>query len=403
MISGKPFLRVFSLLLTPFLLTAAFLAVLTTQEAMPPEFAQQPILPRATPQNPGLAVLARLTEGTEIRAGPGSTYEVVAPIPGGTEVTLIARSRVGNWVEIQTGGDLRNVRGWIQTGYVAMDGIRLSTLTVRVAADADMNTITDPNLLRLFAAPIVPEISESMRVVYAQGQALGNLPNMVVKVGDSNSANPYYLVPIRTHPVELGPYDFLQDAVAFFGPTLPEEFITARVGLNTYSLFDPSWADRADCTRGETPLACEYRLTKPAIAIVMFGPNDIRALNSERYREQMARVVEESLAAGVIPVLTTFSSSERDADLRAQAIRFNLIIVETAGQYQVPLINLWAAAQTLPNYGIGSDGVHMTVGGGRVNFTEGQEARYGVSLQNLLVLHTLDTLRREIITPFSEE
>jgi hypothetical protein len=135
----------------------------------------------------------------------------------------------------------------------------------------------------------------------------------------------------------------------------------------------------------------------------MFGPNDIRALNSERYREQMARLVEESLAAGVIPVLTTFSSSEEDADLRAQAIRFNLIIVEIAGQYQVPLINLWAAAQILPNYGIGDDGVHMTVGGGRVNFTEGQEARYGVSLQNLLVLYTLDTLRREVIIPFNEE
>jgi hypothetical protein len=317
--------------------------------------------------------------------------------PNGTEITITARNRVGNWLEVRTTTASNTVvSGWVLTGYVVMDGIHLSAITVRDLPDADVAAVTNPNLARLYMVPVVPAIDEAMRTVFARGQTVGNNAGVVVKVGDSNSANRYYLTPINTSPVDLGPYDFLLDTVLFFAPALPQEHVTARVGLNAYSLFDPSWST-AQCQSGETPLACEYRLHRPSVAIVMFGPNDIRALNSERWRDQMERLVEESLASGVIPVLTTFSSLESDPDLAQQALRFNLILVEVANQYDVPLINLWSAARSLPNFGIGGDGVHMTVGGGRVNFTEGQEARFGVSLQNLLVLYTLDELRRVVI------
>lgn len=402
MTSGKPIVRVFSLLLTPVLLTVIFLTILTGPASAPQQGDLEPTLTAPPPRSPGVAMLARVAEAAELRAGPGSTYAVLASLPADTPITLTARSRIGNWVEAQTGAALNRISGWVQTGFVAMDGIPLSTLAVRSVADADLNAITDPDLIRLFAAPVIPTVHESMRVVYAQGQMMGNRAEVVVKVGDSNSASPYYLVPLRTGAVELGPYDFLQSAAEFFGPALPETFMTAQVGLNTYSLFDPDWADPGRCRASESPLACEYRLTQPAIALVMFGPNDIRALNSDRYREQMTRLVDDSLTAGVIPVLTTFSSAEEDPDLQAQAIRFNLILLDVAEQARVPLINLWAAAQVLPNDGIGGDGVHMTVGSGRIIFTGGQEARFGVSLQNLLVLTLLDTLRREVIAPVEQ-
>ncbi|MDX1992461.1 MAG: GDSL-type esterase/lipase family protein [bacterium] len=394
----RPYLRVVVLICLPFLLAAAFIAASRAQEATPESTPQaQPLLPRATPQRPSVAIDTVLMEGTEIRLGPGHTYAPIQMFPNGTEITITARNRVGNWLEVRTTTASNTVvSGWVLTGYVVMEGIHLSAITVRDMPDADVAAVTNPNLARLYMVPVVPAIDEAMRAVFTRGQAAGNNAGVVVKVGDSNSANRYYLTPINTSPVDLGPYDFLLDTVLFFAPALPQEHVTARVGLNAYSLFDPSWGT-AQCQSGETPLACEYRLHRPSVAIVMFGPNDIRALNSERWRDQMERLVEESLAAGVIPVLTTFSSLESDPDLAQQALRFNLILVEVANQYDVPLINLWSAARSLPNFGIGGDGVHMTVGGGRVNFTEGQEARFGVSLQNLLVLYTLDELRRVVI------
>jgi GDSL-like Lipase/Acylhydrolase family len=397
MMSNHPYLRVFILIALPIMLAAGFIAATRAQEATPESTAEAPI-PRATVQSPRVAIPTTLLERIEARSGPGDTYAAVGWLAIDTSINVMARNPAGNWVMIfaESGGENgQDITGWVMTGFVDNADLQLSLVPAWDVAPADVTALTDPNLARLYAVPIIPQISEAMQVLYNRGQMMGNTTT-VVKIGDSNSANPYYLTPLNTQPVTLGAYDFLQTTVNFFAPAVPTESIAARVGLNAYSLFDAAWADPAQCESGETPLMCEYRVRQPAIAIVMFGPNDIRALNSERYREQMERLVQETLSVGIIPVLTTFSSNEADEDLRFQALRFNLILIEVANTYQVPLINLWAAARALPNYGIGGDGVHMTVSGGRIDFSAGQEARYGVSLQNLLVLVTLDEIRRAV-------
>jgi hypothetical protein len=71
-----------------------------------------------------------------------------------------------------------------------------------------------------------------------------------------------------------------------------------------------------------------------------------------------------------------------------------------ADEYGVPLINLWRAARDLPGYGLIAGYTHLTAGGmqgGRIQFTNGEEAQYGYALRNLLTLQTLDMLRREVM------
>ena len=56
-----------------------------------------------------------------------------------------------------------------------------------------------------------------------------------------------------------------------------------------------------------------------------------------------------------------------------------------------PVINLWSAARSLPGYGIGSDNIHLTAAGVTVKLGQ-HESRYGIALQNLIVLTTLHEL-----------
>jgi hypothetical protein len=60
-------------------------------------------------------------------------------------------------------------------------------------------------------------------------------------------------------------------------------------------------------------------------------------------------------------------------------------------------MNLWAAARALPEYGLDEDRVHLKHSGfERLKFDTGHETWYGVSLQNLLAIRTLDEIRRAL-------
>lgn len=344
-------------------------------------------------------------EITSVYAGPGVTYPQAGLLPGGTVVRILNRSFTGNWLRVvapdqpQEGGETADLTGWILTGYVEMEGIALSAIGVDDdLPDADPALDPEGDMRdTLYAVPVVPRaVSESMRQVYETGQAAGNQDDVVVKVGDSNSANRLYLNPIGQGNYDLGPYDFLADTVDHFAASLDRRSVAAQVGLNAFSVFDPFWANSNDCQPNETPLACEYRTQQPFAAVILFGPNDLRVLNSEDYETQMRRIIEDTMAAGVIPVLSTFSANP-DAAMYGQALRFNVILVDLAAEYGAPVVNLWLATGLLPNRGIGDDDVHLTAAGEAVDFSGGREARFGVPLQNLIVLHTLDVLRRELV------
>lgn len=94
----------------------------------------------------------------------------------------------------------------------------------------------------------------------------------------------------------------------------------------------------------------------------MFGPNDVRSMTEDKYAGQMRQIIEDSLEHGVIPVISTFSAHP-DEEFFWQSINFNLQLVSLAEEYQIPLINLWAAARILPEYGLDRDKVHLKVSG----------------------------------------
>ncbi len=255
--------------------------------------------------------------------------------------------------------------------------------------------ITRAQEIALDALPIVPQPTARTYAIFQRGQTLGRAPDVLSKVGDCNSVAWIFLYPFGEDQYDLGDYAELQETVTFFHDAFAQRSHAANNGLNVYSVLDPLWADTA-CESGETPLHCEYRLRNPALAVIMFGTNDMLVLTPQQFDEGLRRVVEESAQAGVIPVLSTFP---RNLAYPERSVLFNQIVARVATDEDVPLINLWRALEPLPSHGVNpEDGFHLSGPLTRAgDFSSVDNLRTGHPVRNLVTLQTLDILRREVL------
>ncbi|MEO8393706.1 MAG: hypothetical protein ABI700_12015, partial [Chloroflexota bacterium] len=204
--------------------------------------------------------------------GPGITYLQLARIPAGVPMTIIERNSIGTWVHIQRKNDdgAMIYDGWIISGYLNFDlGFHFSDVPINTTlpdadADSDMSQLHD-----LYLAPVIPTLSDAMREVYRHGHDdLRNYSHVITKVGDSMTADDLYLMPMSRDDNVLGPYDYLGDTITYFGASTAVASVAARIGMTTYTVFDPGWADKAVCHPRETPLDCEYRRKRPSVALI---------------------------------------------------------------------------------------------------------------------------------------
>jgi hypothetical protein len=333
--------------------------------------------------------------------GPGITYLAVGVLNADSDARIVERNRIGNWVHVrQTDNGETLLDGWVMIGALTLEAdLRFSQVPVNESLpDANMMQVRLQTTAPLYAAPVIPYISESMRDVYLRGQRYGVNSQSVTKIGDSVSANPLYLDLLSHDDAVLGPYDYLADTLRYFGPSRKQQSVAAKKGMSSFSIFDPLMASEV-CKPDEAPLDCELRLQKPAVAFIMFGPNDIRAMEVDEYKVQMSMLVEKLIDNGTIPVLTTFSTDPARRTWQ-KSVTFNLALIEVARTYDVPLMNLWLASRDLPKYGLEGDGIHMrNFGYTYLKLDAGLESRFGVSLQNLLALRTLEELRNTVMGP----
>lgn len=334
-------------------------------------------------------------ERVALHAGPGHTYNPVDVLNPGLDVQIIERNEIGNWVRVQRVTDAGDVAqdGWLMLGYLNIpDALKFSDVPVTDLPDADVTNIESRSMSRLYAVPVIPNIHPTVRDVFERGQELGRAPRTVTKVGDSLSADTTYLEIMSADERELGPFDYLQPTVNYYGESVSAS-IAAQIGLSSLVVFDPFWADADACEPNETPLECEYRVKNPSVALIMFGPNDVLSMDYETYGENMRQIVEETMALGVIPVLSTFSYHP-EHQYWWQSVEFNLQLVEIADEHNVPLMNLWAASRPLEEYGLDRDRVHMKQSGfAYLKYDTGHETFYGTSLRNLLAVRTLHEIR----------
>jgi hypothetical protein len=130
----------------------------------------------------------------------------------------------------------------------------------------------------------------------------------------------------------------------------------------------------------------------------MLGGRDAIAFNVDTYKANMEQIVQYSIDQGVIPVLTTFVVRS-DQPTYEKSLQFNNALLDIAEAHGTPVINLWAAAQSLPDNGIGPDGAHLADEVGQFCAFNGPEKVLGVTLRNLLTLQALDALRVNVLSP----
>jgi hypothetical protein len=333
-------------------------------------------------------------------AGPGHTHTQIGVIDSDIPLRIVERNRVGNWVRIQRMASDGSVilDGWIISGYIRYTPeLRYSLIPVNYTEpDHNPGNAAYASFAELYRAPLVSPIDELMVEVFEMGQDMGNNPNGVTKVGDSLLVSPQILNVMSRTDNALGPYDFLAPTIAFYGQGITPYSVANTVGMSTFTVLDPMWAPGGSCLPNEAPLTCEYRIRKPSVAFILFGPNDLRASDAVTFGRNIARIVDETLAAGIIPVLSTFSL-DQESDLFWSGINFNLELKRVAEERHVPLINLWGAARPLPAYGLDQDRVHLLLTGwDNLRLDGGQEAFSGAALYNLLAIYTLDSIRAAV-------
>ncbi|HRE49260.1 MAG TPA: SGNH/GDSL hydrolase family protein [Aggregatilineales bacterium] len=254
----------------------------------------------------------------------------------------------------------------------------------------------------LRSLPILPnflDYKQWLSIIARKGVENGLNANAFTKLGDCMTASESFLRPIASGTYDLATYTSLESVIAYYkGVPIREgnpldsfanPSFGAESGFNAASVLDSTWSDPTACGAEESPLACELRQTKPAIAVILFGTNDLKSLTPAQFDYYFRRVVVETVNSGVVPILSTFPNQP---GLLEQSEFFNQIVAKVAAEYQLPLINLWLAFDTLPNQGIDpANPTHMTApeSGKVMSFAEA-DLNAGHNVHNLLTLQALE-------------
>lgn len=278
-------------------------------------------------------------------------------------------------------------------------------------------------------APVIPKLTRGEAKLIAgtlrRGRRLGNRADVFAKVGDSLSGSAAFAQGLGCHRWAPGRFQGLRATVRFFSARALPGTSTYCRAVNSFSRNSAAtkagqtsaWplqsgsSDDPACAASESPLACEIRLTRPAYAVVLFGTNDVAlalGLGFDPvgyFTANMARIISTAEARGVVPILSTIPPRSNNPAAGPLIDELNSALYQLAATRRVPVVNLWRAVVGLPNQGLSSDELHLSVYLGpqciRVcnprtcaptcqpaNFTAAG-LRFGYDVRNLITLLTL--------------
>lgn len=365
-------------------------ATLPPPSSTPPQVTPtQPATPTSTLTPPPTATLTPTVsaqvvasgQGLRLRASPGTAGEIIVELEALTDLAVVGRTEDGAWLEVVT-PDGR--RGWVSATFVTIGG---DLANAPVSGEAVMAAGGDSAYLS--------GVTANAREIYLRGRDLGKRDFAFSMVGDSNTDNPAFMLPFDLGQYDLGDYADLELTIGYFEGSFSRDSAAALGGFSTSKVLDPSQAD-GRCNGGESPLACEYRLHQPSVALILLGTGDQHTWQGfeARYRQ----IIEFSIAEGVIPVLITKADDLESIDNVAPPGYINSLIRQLAVVYDVPLLDLRAAVEGLPNRGCLPDGFHYnSPPDGRTAVFDAAHLQYGYTMRNLTALQALDALRRLVL------
>jgi hypothetical protein len=331
-----------------------------------------------------------------VYSGPDRSNPIIGVLNPHAKVILESRNADAGWVLGRSTDGL--LRGWMESRYLELpedaNMTKLLVSTEEMFVSSGNRTTGAYDTIDLNNYPIVPIDMGRAREIHERGLIHGADSHAISKVGDCISDNRYFLSPFGWGEYNLGDYYQLQGVIDHFADSLAQDSLAAYDGLVTPAVLDPVFANPLACLPGETPLRCEYRVRKSSVAIIMFGAQDLLFVSANDFDRNLRRIVHETIEAGVVPILSTFPGNTQ---MWNQTIMYNQIVVQVALDYEVPLMNLWLALETIPNHGLGPDGRHLSTPLTYSGDLTGKNLERGYPLRNLVTLQTVDAVWRQIM------
>ena len=353
---------------------------------------------RATANAAGAATFTLTIKSAFARTLPALGGQRAASLFQGQTYPVGARTADNQWLRLDMAG--LHTEAWIPVNYGTVAG-DLGAVPVSAGASAPLGSTPVPGQTPAAAAVappafqpangVIPTVSQTARDIYQRGLLLGNNPRAFSKIGDCQSVPPYFLAPFDygVGAYQIGPYTNLTAAITQFSGSFARQSISANSGFNVATVFVPLWADPRKCLRNESPLACEFRLHRPSLALISM--ETWWGGDPSGYESYMRGIIEFAIAKGAVPILTT------KADNIEGNGSINAVIVKLAAEYDVPLWNFWAAVQPLPNHGLHQDGFHLTWE--RPFFDQPAVLQQAWPVRNLTALQSIDAVWRGLTAP----
>lgn len=380
------------------------IAQIAAAETRPPTLTLTPTLtptdtltPSPTPTfPPNTHAFVSGVQGVNLRRAPGREHGINATLAPYTPLQLVGIDSTQSWYQVTT---FSGQSGWVFSPLIEVLTPMQLPITWRNTPTPVPQFVPPPSTGGSGGGSggggggSLPVGSRSASI-FAAGQARGNQRNVFTKVGDSITAAQPFLSNFGGGGYNLGPHGYLQDTINYFGGSWAAGSEAAKVAFNAAAVLDAIWSTPGLCQANESPLACELRVKRPSVAIIMLGSVDVQLYNAASFNGYLNSVVQTCVNFGVIPVLTTFPNA--DGYYPNESAQFNDIIRSTAASFGVPLIDLRGPLMTLPNRGVRADGFHLSEDGDPWSFN-GDENRVGVTMRNYLTLLMLDSLRRSVL------
>jgi hypothetical protein len=307
--------------------------------------------------------------GAFLRDEPSLIGATTQPVFAKQVYGVTGRAADNSWVQL----DAPKPGTWILAAFGLITGDLPSVPVVKVA-------LKTPRAGPAAATPRwVPAVSARARQLYQQALRAGKDPSMFTVAGDCNSETTAYLGRLAAGTFQLPKgQEYLQATITRFAPSFHRASLATHGSFGAASMFDGDWADPGQCKAGEGPLACELRVSRAGVVFIALGTGDQFAWKD--FEKNYRAVVEYALKAGVVPVLVT-KADDLESQAGATSGYIDDVIRKLGKEYNVPVLDFWAATRGLPNYGLideGNQDFHMT--------PAGSDTRIQATLQTLAAI-----------------
>lgn len=239
-------------------------------------------------------------------------------------------------------------------------------------------------------SPVTPYVADRWRA-YADSSVQPR-EDVFLKAGASSTVSADTLYCFSSEDTtDLASHTHLEDALAYFrGGDAAGSDSFGRDTLAAESGRSAAWVIDGN----PSPLDQEWDALTPRWALVHYGTNDMNlgATHGSAmvpFHEAMMTLVDDMLDRGTVPVLFGITRRGDSATANLWVESYNAVIRGMAQSRQVPFIDLYEAIDTLPEHGLGSDGIHLRAfEGGACQLSE-EGLMWGYNMRNLVALEGL--------------